>query len=353
MCGVRLWEAVGRYNLCATLLALTLLLRHCSVIEVLECMTDQGMLPDVQICNSASRALSFVAESAMTADGVTIPPVTPKDITEAAESRNFRILRKRVTEQQMDDPISDYHLEKDSGESSFKKMKKLTLSTDVLNSATRRRSSAAHWASAGTLQEKQPDDFCAVTTLGGAVGAATSVGTNLSTVASRRFDTQVTMADRTLDMLYSELVIDLMNPDGTACPNLKCRKQLQIFEIINNFSSDANTYTVKCPYCTKEFVPRFTVCSLNADWIGSAGVGTPLWCELLSPWVLQKEILNIIDSNGIETIVSSQFRDVSLSTQNSVIFWNMMVYFRLYGMPYAFLITEKLSTAFLIPLDNV
>lgn len=323
------------------------------MVEVLEAMTEQGMLPDVQICSASSRALSFSAKSEDLNRGNienAMLAVTPKDVSDAAESRDFSKLR---TSYRKNRASSDTLLtvgEEGYTVSSFKRsMKKFSLSTDSMFS-NKAASSPVH-GNRRAAASRSGEEFCSVTTIGAdATGA--SVGTNFATVASPRFTTQVTLADRTLDMLYSDLIIDLVNTNGTSCPNLSCRKGLKIFEIIDNFSTDANKYTVKCPHCSREFVPRFTVHSKNDDWVGSTGVGSVLWCELLSPWVLQKELLNDIDTMGIESIVSSDFRNGSINPQSSVVFWNMMVYFRLYGLPYAFLITEKLSMAFLIPLDD-
>jgi hypothetical protein len=304
------------------------------------------MLPDVQICSASSRALSFSTKPEELTGGRVenvMLPVTPKDVADAAQSRDFTKLRRSFCKNRSS---SDSLLQVGGEVSPFKRAMKRQ-SYSMFSSGS---SSPAH-GNRRAAASRSGEEFCSVTTLGADTTGA-SVGTNFATVASPRFTTQVTLADRTLDMRYSDLIIDLVNKDGTACPNFSCRKSLRIFEIIDNFSTDANKYTVKCPHCSREFVPRFTVHSSNDDWVGSTGVGSLLWCELLSPWVLQKEILNDIDTMGIESIVSCDFRNGEVNAQSSVVFWNMMVYFRLYGLPYAFLITEKLSMAFLIPLDE-
>lgn len=170
--------------------------------------------------------------------------------------------------------------------------------------------------------------------------------------ASPRFSSQILLAERTLEYLFPQLQIDVNNPFGTTCPNFKCGSALQMSELMENYTAfDPNAYTVTCPYCSKPFVPRFTVHSSREDWKGSEGPGSLLWCELLSPWVLQKEIMAIIEEHGIKTIVSQEFKTGYTNPQYAVLFWNLIVSFRLYGLPYAFLICEKPSLAFLIPLD--
>ena len=60
-----------------------------------------------------------------------------------------------------------------------------------------------------------------------------------------------------------------------------------------------------------------------------------LWCELLSPWVLAKEIKTILIEDGVKTFLKPSFR-----VSHHVIFWNMILAFRLYGLPYVFLLLE-------------
>jgi hypothetical protein len=296
-------------------------------------MSLYGILPDMQISSAVARALSF--RSALAADpsdpprdprGRPAPPLaslSAKDVFEAASSKDFNRLKRSVT-------VSLGHTSPALGGSTAEN-RRHTVTSPV--------PSGGHHAS---YHSGQRDQFV----------SAKMTTAQEGFLSSDRFSTQLRMADRTLDFLYPDLLIDLRDPNGTSCPRGTCQKALTIIEIIKAFPTDSNCYTVRCPYCQREYVPRFTVSSSLESWEGSEGKGTPLWCELLSPWVLQKEVLNVIMSTGIETIVSPSFRDSHLKPQYAVLFWNLMVYFRLYGLPYAFLITEKMSLAFLIPLDD-
>jgi hypothetical protein len=300
------------------------------VILILENMSLFDLLPDVQISSAVARALSFglsLNDSAETSvdhsrgGAGPIPAVSAKDVLEAASSKNFNRLKRSVTsESPLTDPFPDH----------------------------RRRHSSS--SSSVSYHSGQRDQYVSAKIVGG--GGVINSSSSEGYLSSNRFSTQLRMADRTLDFLYPDLVIDLKDRNGTACPRSSCQRSLSVLEIVRAFPNDSNCYTVKCPYCQMDYVPRFTVFSSLSTWEGSEGRGSPLWCELLSPWVLQKEIMSVVLSTGIETIVSPTFRDGVTNPQYSVLFWNLMVYCRLYGLPYAFLITEKMSLAFLIPLDD-
>lgn len=284
-------------------------------------MAQYGLLPDLHISSAVARALSFQTNvsdpTEVDSRGRIAPPlpsVSPKDVFEAASSKNLSRLRRSAT-----------------------------CESPVIGEIDNRRHSTGN---VNAYHSGQQDEYISAKMVGGAIRASEGF------LSSNRFSTQLRMADRTLDFLYPDLVIDLGNPNGTSCPRFSCRKSFGILDLIRHFPIDSNRYTVKCPHCQMEYVPRFTVNSSLSTWEGSEGLSTPLWCELLSPWVLQKEIINVIQSNGIEVIVSPSFRDSRTNPQYSVLFWNLMVYYRLYGLPYAFLITEKMSLAFLIPLDD-
>ena len=273
------------------------------VILLLENMAYHGILPDIQIANSVARALSFNSSTPTNEPNLTSlesPPIfsiTPKEIIEAVSNKDFSRIKRSANVD--------------------------TLSLGLPPTIDIKKSHNS--------QQNLPD----------------------SMISSLRLSTQQLMSERTLDFLYPNLAIDLYNENGTYCPKRTCHRRLHIHEIIRQFSSDLNCYTIKCPFCNTEFVPRFTVFSSHPDWYGSEGERTLLWCELLSPYVLCKEVMNVIVGSGVDVILTHLFRDSKLSPQSCVLFWNLMVYFRLYGLPYAFLITEKISLAFLVPLDEI
>lgn len=183
---------------------------------------------------------------------------------------------------------------------------------------------------------------------------------------SLRLTTHLLLADRILDMQFPDLKINLNDPFGTFCPNPKCGKSHTLSQLRAGWDGvDPNKYTTRCVHCSREFVPRFTVHSSCSTWLveeidlmgqvpedyGQKGSDELLWCEFLSPWVLRKELLMILLNDGIDRVLSADFRrPVPSNSQNLVIFWNMVVAFRGCGLPYQFMISETLSTAFLVPL---
>ena len=132
---------------------------------------------------------------------------------------------------------------------------------------------------------------------------------------------------------------------GKPCP---LKRPLTLQEIYEGWDlGNANKYTTTCKACKREFVPRFTVHCLSKSWVGHEGPKTPLWCELLSPWTLRKELFNVLFEEGVEHLISPSFRHPSLSTQHAVLFWNLLISFRLQGLPYAFLLCgESITSAF-------
>jgi hypothetical protein len=191
-----------------------------------------------------------------------------------------------------------------------------------------------------------------------------------------------------------DLSIDIQSGgQGMHCPGTSCgvQRALTISEISQGWESyhgDANKYTTRCVYCGREFIPRFclqssppvpppvpnppahssfpaavpllvpsnTTANPEEDReveiealppsLPSSSSSSPLpavssapqWFEFLSPWVLHKEILNIIFEDGIIAILLNDFK--SNSHQKSVVFWNMIIHFRLRGLPFSFLLTK-------------
>jgi hypothetical protein len=100
----------------------------------------------------------------------------------------------------------------------------------------------------------------------------------------------------------------------------------------------------------------------NANIEGDVNIEeTSMWCELLNPWVLTKEIFNIMydrdddyeeeGHRNLQILSKSYMLPCSSSlipttkTQKilhrAVIFWNMVLAFRLKGLPYSFLFTNN------------
>lgn len=65
--------------------------------------------------------------------------------------------------------------------------------------------------------------------------------------------------------------------------------------------------------------------------------GTPLICERLSPWVLEKELkTKISDVGGAEDLLDPDWRENE--TKNAVIWWNLILSFMRYRLPFTFLL---------------
>jgi hypothetical protein len=182
-----------------------------------------------------------------------------------------------------------------------------------------------------------------------------------SYAASRKLHRLVRLSEDILLRHFPNLVVDIQNSNGMQCPGTSCAVQrpLSLSEIHQGWESyqgDANKYTTKCIYCGREFIPRFSIQCTDlsddsADPAPSGELATASlhWFELLSPWVLHKEVLNIIFEDGIAAILQNDFK--VHTHQKAAVFWNMILFFRLRGLPFSFLLTNaSLLEAF--PLND-
>ena len=168
----------------------------------------------------------------------------------------------------------------------------------------------------------------------------TEEDTTSTFTATPRLKRQMTVCENMLQREFPGLCIDLCSSKGMGCTNKTCKlgRPLSIGEVYRGWTQgDSNKYTTKCFSCGKEFIPKFSVTCSAPWWVGSIGSGSPLWCEMLSPWTLRKEILNVIYQDGIETLVAKEFRESS--SQRSTVFWNTIISFRLRGLPYSFFLS--------------
>lgn len=97
-------------------------------------------------------------------------------------------------------------------------------------------------------------------------------------------------------------------------------------ELLSGFTKNLSAYTVRCPICKNQFVPKFTVYSeYKTDYLrGREGV----CITMLSPIVLYKEYINIIEQKGGQQILKESFlRD------HKAVFWNLILYFKIMKLP--------------------
>mmetsp|Transcript_3652 Transcript_3652/g.6593 ORF Transcript_3652/g.6593 Transcript_3652/m.6593 type:complete len:1307 (+) Transcript_3652:173-4093(+) len=154
---------------------------------------------------------------------------------------------------------------------------------------------------------------------------------------------QIELGESLLESLYPSIDIDNEN----VCP--KCATVLNETDICAGWTPCAsNEYQTKCPSCQHKFVPKFSVSCKSPSFEGSQGKGTPLYCDHLSPWVLLREIRSVITATGgVDSILDEKFRkspDIS-----ATLWWNMVVTFRRYKLPYIFLLQGSFQNQLILP----
>lgn len=154
---------------------------------------------------------------------------------------------------------------------------------------------------------------------------------------------QLTLGETLLEFLYPELEIDTNND---SCP--QCSNVLSENDVVEGWSPCAfQDYTTMCPKCRHRFVPRFVVTTSSPTFVGSQGRRTPLYCEFLSPWVVRKELQHVIKGDvGIEGMLKPSWRNGT--GIEATLFWNQMVLFRRYRLPFTFLLQGSFQKSRLI-----
>jgi len=155
---------------------------------------------------------------------------------------------------------------------------------------------------------------------------------------------QILLGESLLEIVYPDISIDT---DNELCP--RCNKLLTDDEVVAGWTNgNAQDYTTKCSICPQRFVPHFCVQSSTPGFVGSKGPGTPLLCERLSPWVLQKELRSVMsDRDGIEDLLDPDWR--GKETKNAVLWWNLILSCMRYRFPFAFLLQGSFETSLIAP----
>jgi pentatricopeptide repeat protein len=158
---------------------------------------------------------------------------------------------------------------------------------------------------------------------------------------------QLVLGESLLDFLYPDLIIDT---ECDSCP--QCSSSMKKCDIISGWQPRAfQDFTTCCPTCRHRFVPRFTVSCSAPSFVGSQGFGTPLYCEFLSPWVLRKEIGHAIDDDdGAGLILDPDWRRGT--EVSATLWWNLIVLFRHYGLPFTFLLQGSFSNRLISPVPQ-
>ena len=154
----------------------------------------------------------------------------------------------------------------------------------------------------------------------------------------------IALGESLLNLLYPDIVIDT---SSDTCPS--CSKILSEDDITRGWVPCAfKEYTAACPQCQHRFVPKFTVSCSSPTFHGSQGVATPLYCEFLSPWVLRKEIHNVLRyGDGIDVMLQPKWR--TLSDINATLWWNTIVWLKRYKLPISFLLQGSFRNRLILP----
>eukprot|EP00578_Thalassiosira_sp_NH16_P032097 CAMPEP_0181078272 /NCGR_PEP_ID=MMETSP1071-20121207/1396_1 /TAXON_ID=35127 /ORGANISM="Thalassiosira sp., Strain NH16" /LENGTH=282 /DNA_ID=CAMNT_0023159573 /DNA_START=110 /DNA_END=958 /DNA_ORIENTATION=- len=154
---------------------------------------------------------------------------------------------------------------------------------------------------------------------------------------------QIELGERLLESLYAGIDIDAEN----VCP--KCAAVLEEDDVSAGWTPCSSAdYETGCQSCGHRFVPKFSVSTQDPNFAGSQGKGTPLYCDRLSPWVLLREIRSVVDATGgVDGLLAEEFRsgpDIS-----ATLWWNMVVTFRRYRLPYIFLLQGSFQNQLILP----
>jgi len=150
-----------------------------------------------------------------------------------------------------------------------------------------------------------------------------------------------------LEFLYPGLKIDT---GSDSCP--RCSKQLTEDDIVDGWiPCQFQDFTTACTQCKHRFVPRFSVRCAAPTFEGSQGRSTPLYCELLSPWVLRRELENIVHGpDGIDGMLNPEWR--SGTDIRATLWWNLIVSFNRYRLPVSFLLQGSFQNRLINPTPD-
>jgi hypothetical protein len=167
---------------------------------------------------------------------------------------------------------------------------------------------------------------------------------NLST--TEQVERHIVIGDSLLTYLYSDLDIDTNCSTCQSCGTLLKEDQIRLGWNFCSFSDK----TTECPHCKNNFVPSFVVKTSDANFIGSQGPRTPLFCDFLSPWVLHKEIYAATQDNSMKNIMDPKWRNGG--DRNSVIWWNLIVSLQRNNLPITFLLQGSFNERLIMPMRN-
>lgn len=158
---------------------------------------------------------------------------------------------------------------------------------------------------------------------------------------------QINFGENLLEILYPDINIDT---DNEHCP--RCNLLLSDNDVTDGWKpGDPQDYTTQCPQCPQKFVPHFCVQTTAQSFVGSKGPESPLFCERLSPWVLEKELrLKMSDREGLEDILDPTWREKE--NKNAVLWWNLILSFMRFRCPFTFLLQGSFEQKLIGPMPD-
>ena len=89
----------------------------------------------------------------------------------------------------------------------------------------------------------------------------------------------------------------------------------------------------------------------NNETCPRCGPASPLLCERLSPWVLQKEIRTVMSyREGMENLLSPEWRENE--NKNAVLWWNLVLSCMRYRFPFSFLLQGSFEQNLIAPMPE-
>ena len=178
-------------------------------------------------------------------------------------------------------------------------------------------------------------------------GANKTEDTKMEFFVTEAVERQIALGENLLEIVFPDISVDTENE---VCP--RCNYFLDDDNVVAGWTpADNNDYTTTCPNCTQRFVPHFCVQSSSPTFMGSKGPASPLLCERLSPWVLQKEIRSVMsDVNGIDSLLDPAWREKEY--KNGVLWWNLVLSCMRYRLPFTFLLQGSFEQNLIAPMPE-
>jgi len=175
----------------------------------------------------------------------------------------------------------------------------------------------------------------------------TTVDESIEFFVTESVEMQIELGENLLEIVYPNISVDT---DNETCP--RCNFLLTDDDVVAGWTpADSQDYTTTCPNCTQRFVPHFCVQSTSLTFMGSRGPASPLMCERLSPWVLQKEIRTVMsDREGIENLLNPEWREQE--NKNAVLWWNLVLSCMRYRFPFSFLLQGSFEQNLIAPMPE-